>query len=121
MLRVFRGVSQKQLAKEIGKHHMSISGYERGRMKIRGSHLERMLPALKISRRAWEATLLHVTWLNQLDDAEASVREGEPGSLAGVSVESCVREVRKVAYPESGSRRWIRPTHWEDTPWRRVP
>jgi transcriptional regulator with XRE-family HTH domain len=82
MLRVFRGVSQKQLAKEIGTHHMSISGYERCRMKIRGSHLERMLPALKISRRAWEATLLHVTWLNQLDDAEASVREGEPGSLA---------------------------------------
>ena len=66
VLRIYRGVSQRDLAQLSGVNKATISGYERGKLEIGPENLEKMLSALDLSDRAWEATVRHVQWIDHL-------------------------------------------------------
>ncbi len=71
VLRIYRGMSQRDLARLSGVNKATISGYEQGRLAIGPDNLEKMLPALGLSDRAWEATVRHVQWIDHLRGAAA--------------------------------------------------
>lgn len=82
ILRGFRRVSQRELARRSGVHHASISAYERGRSTISAPKLERLLEALEISRRGWEGTIRHAAWIEYVASGESSALQGEAAVLA---------------------------------------
>lgn len=82
ILRALRGVNQKQLARRSGIHHATISAFERGRQTLQPHHLDRLLSALEVTPRAWEATERHVEWIDYLTSAESAVLDREALMLA---------------------------------------
>ncbi len=108
LLRAHRGFSQRRLAAATGINKATISGYETGRLEIGQANLVRMLEGLGWNRRAWEATLRHVEWLEWLfardrgqpDEVEtiASGSAPAPGSPSELT-EICGlrREIERIA------------------------
>ncbi len=110
VLRIFREMSQRDLARLSGVNKATISGYEQGRLAIGPDNLEKMLSALGLSDRAWEATIRHVQWIDHLRGAAAGGLDTGTGQ-AFLLAETIAREIergvsavlREVTRP-SGSR-----------------
>ncbi len=108
LLRAYRGFSQRRLEAATGINKATISGYETGRLEIGQANLVRMLEGLGWNRRAWEATLRHVEWLEWLfardrgspDEVEtiASGSAPAPGSPSELTeIGGLRREIERIA------------------------
>lgn len=64
ILRVYRRVSQKELGRRTGIHHVTISQYERGERSV--SERQRLLEGLELPESAWESVQSVVEWLDWL-------------------------------------------------------
>ncbi len=110
VLRIYRGMSQRDLARLSGVNKATISNYEQGKQAIGPDNLDAMLRALGLSDRAWEATVRHVQWIDHLRGAAAGGVDTGTGQ-AFLLAETIAREIergvsavlREVAGP-SGER-----------------
>ncbi|MGD2116032.1 MAG: helix-turn-helix transcriptional regulator [Acidobacteriota bacterium] len=100
VLRAYRRISQRNLARRTGVHHASISRYERGLSALGEKDRCRLLDGLELPEDAWEAVASLVDWLDWLAERHELWVEGEdgPGSAldrrrrAGRLAESAGRE-----------------------------
>jgi transcriptional regulator with XRE-family HTH domain len=82
MLRGLRHITQRELARRCSIHHATISAFERGRQNLSAHHLERLLSALEVTPRGWEATERHVEWIDYLTSAEGTALDQQSLMLA---------------------------------------
>lgn len=87
LLRGYRGLSQKELARRTGLHHATVSQYERGRRSIDEEARRRILEALDLPGRAWEAVEGVVEWLDWLSEQRAGL-PGVEGPVGGAGAEA---------------------------------
>lgn len=97
LLRQYRRYTQNRLAELSGISKATISAYERGLQEIGETNRRRMLKALRLPSRAWEATVRHVEWLDWLS-ARSGGGRGEAPESAGVDDLEAIRlEVERIA------------------------
>lgn len=121
VLRAYRRLSQKDLARRTGMHHATISQYERGRRAPSETDRRRLLEGLGLPDRAWEAVAGVVEWLDWLQQwhtvGEPDVAEdggfaadrgrgGMPEPLATVSWQRQANRLAASAGRET--QRWVR-------------
>jgi transcriptional regulator with XRE-family HTH domain len=82
MLRGLRQITQRELARRTGVHHVTISQYERGQRRLAPHNLDPLLDALEVTPRAWESTIRHVAWIDHLTTAQTPALDGEAARLA---------------------------------------
>ena len=95
VLRIYRGMSQKDLARLSGVNKATVSGYERGKLAIGPDNLEAMLAALGLSERAWDATVRHVQWLDHLRIHEAGAYGDGSERQVLLLAETIAREIER--------------------------
>lgn len=97
LLRQYRRYTQNRLAELSGISKATISAYERGLQEIGETNRRRMLRALRLPSRAWEATVRHVEWLDWLS-ARSAGGSGEAAGSAGADDLRAIRqEVERIA------------------------
>ena len=94
VLRIYRGMSQRDLARLSGVNKATISNYEQGKQAIGPDNLDAMLRALGLSDRAWEATVRHVQWIDHLRGAAAGGVDTGTGQ-AFLLAETIAREIER--------------------------
>ena len=95
VLRIYRGMSQRDLARVSGVNKATVSGYERGKLAIGPENLDAMLAALGLSERAWDATIRHVQWLDHLRIHEAGVYGDGSERQVLLLAETIAREIER--------------------------
>ena len=94
VLRIYRNMSQRDLARLSGVNMATISNYEQGKQAIGPDNLDAMLRALGLSDRAWEATVRHVQWIDHLRGAAAG--DVDTGTAqAFLLAETIAREIER--------------------------
>jgi transcriptional regulator with XRE-family HTH domain len=98
LLRQYRRCTQNRLAELSGISKATISAYERGLQEIGEANRRRMLRALGLPSRAWEATVRHVEWLEWLAARNDLLEEGAlPEDVGEEDLAVLRREVGRVA------------------------
>ncbi|MGD2116440.1 MAG: helix-turn-helix transcriptional regulator [Acidobacteriota bacterium] len=105
VLRAYRRVSQRGLARRTGVHHATISQVERGKRTLGEADRQRLLAGLELPERAWETVESLVEWLDWLAERyEAGAPEGgASGAARGAG--AIGRDGEERARPDLGAQR----------------